>query len=91
MFSLVIILLNISPYITEKYISKVFPFLTGNLGRAAVYLIVASFCFADEFGNFGKFNGFLMFICAGLSIYIYAYVPLIPPNTNIQIYYPEEA
>lgn len=91
MFSLVIILLNISPYITEAYISKVFPFLTEHLGRAAVYVIVASFCFADEFGSSGKFNGVLMFICAALSVYNYAYAPLIPPNTNIQIYYPEEA
>ena len=75
----------------ENYIVKVFPFLAHQMGRAAVYIILSSFCFSDEMGWFGKVNGIMMLICAGLAIYIYAFTPLIPPNTNVQAYYPDES
>ena len=83
-------LINISPYILENYIMKVFPFLSQSLGRAGLYVIVSSFCFGSELGILGKFNGFSMLVCAGLAVYVYAFSPVIPPNTGAQPYYHDE-
>ena len=82
-------LLNVSPFVLETYLIRVFPYLNGYLGRAIFYLAICSLCFGEEMGLFGKINGITMIISAFLCTYLHFFAPVIPPSLNAQHYQDE--
>ena len=72
LFSIVIGLTEVSPYTLENFILIVFPFVKGHIGRGIFYGIVATFCFGEEMGIFGKIGGCLMMISAIATVAYFA-------------------
>jgi hypothetical protein len=86
---LIVLLLNVSPFVLDNYIIKVFPFLHSYLGRALFYVALSSLCFGEEMGWFGKINGITLIVSGFLNAYLYFFAPLIPPNINVESYQEE--
>lgn len=68
LFSAIIILTEISPYILGNYLVGLFPFLDKPASRGVFYSLLGTFCFGDEMGSFGLMTGICVIIAGVLNI-----------------------
>lgn len=68
LFSAIIILTELSPYILGNYLVALFPFLDKPAARGVFYALLGTFCFGDEMGSFGLMTGVCVIMAGVLNI-----------------------
>ena len=68
LFSTIIILTELSPYILGNYLVALFPFLDKPAARGVFYALLGTFCFGEEMGSFGLATGVCVIMAGVLNI-----------------------